>query len=102
MQKRIVLISIFLLLVIGVSGFVWYETQHPLPEKSILLQVEPADTISTITQKLITARIIKYKYPLYIAYYIYKKNPEIATGAYTLSTTMSLKAMVYKLDAFGT
>lgn len=98
MHKRIILISLFILLVLGVSGFVWYEKTHPLEAKDTIFKVESGDGVTTISHNLKNEGIIKYRLPFYIAYIIFKKNPHIAPGAYQVSTKMSTKELVYALE----
>jgi cell division protein YceG involved in septum cleavage len=98
MHKRILLISLFILVIIGVSGFVWYEKTHPLPSKDVVFQINKNETVGSISKRLVSEGIIKYRFPFYITYYIFKKNPSPSEGAYQLSTRMGVKQIVYKLE----
>lgn len=98
MHKRIIFISFFILIILGVSGFVWYEKSHPLAAKDTIFKVESGDSVATISHNLKNEGIIKYRLPFYITYFIFKKNAHITPGAYQVSTKMSSKEIVYALE----
>jgi cell division protein YceG involved in septum cleavage len=98
MHKRILFISLFILVILGVSGFVWYEKAHPLPAKEIIFRIDPGENLHAVSQKLVGQGVVKYRLPFYFAHYIYGRKEAVTPGAYALSTTMSARDIVEKFN----
>ncbi|MBP9701896.1 MAG: endolytic transglycosylase MltG [Candidatus Pacebacteria bacterium] len=98
MQKRIIFISLFILIVAGVSGFVWYEKKNPLADKNVIFRVEEGDSLARVSQNLVSEGVIKYRLPFYIAHFVYGRGGS-QSGAYELSSKMNARDIVEKLNA---
>lgn len=98
MHKRILFISLFILIILGASGFVWYEKTHPLPAKEIIFRIDPGENLSVVSQKLVAQGVVKYRLPFYFAHYIYSRKDSAMPGAYVLNTTMSARDIVEKFN----
>lgn len=98
MHKRIIFISLFILVVAGIAGFIWYEKTHPLAVKDVIFRVEANDSVGSISRRLTSEGLAKYRLPFYIANIVYGKKGATTPGAYELKSTMSPREIVEKLN----